>query len=608
MNQTFFARISSGSLTTPESDLTLIKTNWFHLEGRESPTLKVLTIGNITVVLAGVIYGPYPSETSQRQETLIFDLYSRSGIEGLNGLKGQFACFIIDWQQESIFVMGDVTGGRKVFYTYEKEGYVVSTKLFPIAEALAEFPNPDLEVRDFILIYGFAPLSRTVYSDIRRTLAGEYLQLKDAKIKSSNFHKNDIGSSRFQDSVDEIQELEVQKELERRLRKVTNEITSGHDKIAVFLGGFDSALVAALAKQTNKEVVALTFKYENSTFNQKNISEVVDALGIEHHWVPISAEMIGKGLETFPHLFDRPTNWPNYLIQTTELANFAKALGCTVILTGDGCDEVFLGYPGIYRGSKFFDGDVQWGSLPTKILTSSLLSSFGERYFGHVYRLLLRVSRNKSLPKKTRLYLMYRILDENTLHYFFNEPLKSIEARVESTRSMVMKSIRNSFDTTQLAYEGRDNIVPNRLKLVGLMDSTGIPTYSPYLDPSIREYVSTLPEKLLRPNSKAKKTSLGKDILLRMANRAGLLPEKVIYQPKHAAVDGPLDFWYSNELSKQVEISLRGLNENISHKVLKSFTRKLFIETVYAKFFSVDSITSHATSMLVTYSSFFVKK
>jgi hypothetical protein len=147
-------------------------------------------------------------------------------------------------------------------------------------------------------------------------------------------------------------------------------------------------------------------------------------------------------------------------------------------------------------------------------------------------------------------------------------------------------------------------VSPNKNKLVGSSDQSGIAILSPYLHPGLKAFASSLPEKLCRPDESTPSNVTGKFVLMKMAQRKKLLPEKVIYQAKVAGVDGPIDGWYEKELNSDVYELLEGLPFEADRKYLRHLARITAAESIFKNKVMVDKVISHALSLLITYARF----
>jgi len=582
--------------TKPDEDI-LFRDGYCTVYGVGSRNLSVYEDDNVFLALTGIVYRDVSDECKKTDAEYVYLDFVNSN----SAAYGHYVIICYDKNLQTTTSFGDRKSGRKVFY-FQEQGYCgVSSKLKIIVDKglVGRERNNDFE--KFALIYGYFPGENTIYKGIQRTRKNELVDV-------SSCHSLSVSElltppPKYLDTT--VGELsQVKDKLYESLLRVTEESLMGSDSVAVLLGGFDSALMASLAVRLGKRVKGYTFKYASAEHNQKNVDSVIEALGIEHEWVEIDSDVIKSGYENYSDYFDRPTNWPNYVMQTNYLTSKIVRDGFTKCITGDGCDEIFLGYPGIYRGAKVFSREYRGLGGVIKSLKRILESSYLERKLGHVYRLAHRLLSNLSIDRVSRLYYMFRILDESTLKSLFSWDKKSVRAQVAS----VMDSYRaelGKFSDTILAYEGRENIIPNRLKITGAMDAYDVSIYSPFMHPEVRDYVRAIPESMLRPSGEGKRDSLGKYVLLEMAVEKDLLPANVVYQPKHAAVDGPLDRWYDEEIRS----TLTGLISNIDHvgssRFLNSLLEEKAIEKLYKKHLSVDSISSHAASLLSTYGSFF---
>jgi hypothetical protein len=156
----------------------------------------------------------------------------------------------------------------------------------------------------------------------------------------------------------------------------------------------------------------------------------------------------------------------------------------------------------------------------------------------------------------------------------------------------------------RLAYLGKAAVSPNRNKMVGSSDATGIAILSPYMHPGMKELALGLPEDLCRPSETTASKVTGKYILMRMAETQGLLPKEVIYQPKMAAVDGPIDDWYAGPLRTTIGELLDGLPFAPNLDYVRALLRPKLAETMFRRYFMTDKVISHAVSLLATYSRF----
>jgi len=118
-------------------------------------------------------------------------------------------------------------------------------------------------------------------------------------------------------------------------------------------------------------------------------------------------------------------------------------------------------------------------------------------------------------------------------------------------------------------------------------------------------FARCIPDTLCRPDEESKSKVTGKYILMKMAEKKGLLPYDCIYQEKVAAVDAPIDDWYEGPLKPGLLKILKGLPFPFNSRYVEEMMRQKAIEKLYKKHLAPDQIcSSHTISLLCTYASF----
>jgi hypothetical protein len=156
----------------------------------------------------------------------------------------------------------------------------------------------------------------------------------------------------------------------------------------------------------------------------------------------------------------------------------------------------------------------------------------------------------------------------------------------------------------RLAYMGKSAVSPNRNKMVGSSDRSGIALLSPYMHPGMKHLSLSLPEALCRPNQTTRSKVTGKYILMKMAEEKQLLPVEVIYQRKVAAVDGPIDSWYAGALRPLMLQLMEGLPFEHSRSYANTLLDEKLSETLFKRYMMTDKVISHAASLVATYATF----
>jgi len=518
-----------------------------------------------------------------------------SEAKGGNDLQVRGFCTVVVLRKEAISFYTDLDSYRSVYILQNSKGFLIGSSIPLIRKSIGSLSLNE-EFLDFSLVYGFFPGNETVLSGVKRYLGGDLIVMENGEISTAKIAPKDITP------IEEMSFNDARDKLIQELRSSIASYRSVAQKAGILLGGVDSALIAAIAKEQGFDVTTYTFYYEDESFNQDKVNELVEMWDLKHKWVKIDAEVIKQGLQSYAEVYSQPTNWPNYLIQSTHLAEHIKKDGIQVCFTGDGCDTLFQGYPGVYRSANFFDKSLFLAK------TLGLLKVFAdwapiERKFGHIYRLFMRVYRNSKIKDSVqKIFLMYRINDEKTISRITGKPAVDIERSVSKAAEKATEKVRAQ-SISKLAYMGRSNMGPNRAKINGIIDETGIKLFSPYMHYKIKGFASGLPDSYFRPQNEGvskEVKEIGKYILTEGIIKEGLLTPDIVFQPKVAAVDAPIDSWYENELKKFVSKKLLASNIIVNKKHALSLLEPKLAEKLYGKYISYDTITSHALSLWLT--------
>ncbi|MEP2988393.1 MAG: asparagine synthase-related protein [Parasphingorhabdus sp.] len=564
--------------------------------------------GTLTLAYLGTIFPPVEgwstdnSTLDNPDDTAAFllSLYKEIGDTFLNGMNGQFTVAIHDSKNGELRFTSDPLGGRS-FYIYRNDGLtLVSSNIGLLSAMLGDKVEINKKHEDFMLLYGFYPSGTTVYQDIHIQKPGEIVITTGQKsdIASVNPPAHDDLSDLPQTADDAIEAL-----YEVFLSSTRAMLPSPGTKVAVLLGGFDSALVAALIHKLGYEVETYSFYYSESSYNQPHTDTLVKQLGIKHHWIDISRDVIEAGMERFAKTFNQPTNWPNYVIQTALLCERIREDGIEICYSGDGCDAVFLGYPGTYRRARVVNALPSLPKPVHKALVSLAARPSAERKFGHPYRVTMGLLRGLSRSSVARDFLSFRTMDELTLEQLHKDPSYQVDAGIEQLVEDLAAS-HEALPTMRRAFLGKAAVSPNRSKMLASADMTGVPILSPYMHPDLKRLAVSLPVNLMRPGNGEEVTVTGKFILMRMAEDKGLLDPEIIHQPKMAAVDAPVDDWYAGPMRGVMKQWLGDLPFEQNDDYIDRLLDEKGAENLFKKHIMTDKVISHAPSLLATYSRF----
>nr|WP_294916145.1 asparagine synthase (glutamine-hydrolyzing) [uncultured Neokomagataea sp.] len=205
--------------------------------------------------------------------------------------------------------------------------------------------------RDELLQLQFTTGPKTIFPGIRRVLPGETLRIVDGRIVESR--KRDPLVEAELKPVESLTDAQALKRLDQALTDSVLAHMRADVPLGLFLsGGIDSsALLAAAHRLGLPRLQAWTARFETGSTaavadETAHAAALAGHVGAEHHILSITPEMVWRDLPKIVAAMDDPT--ADYaIIPTWFLAQEARK-AVTVLLSGEGGDELFAGY-GRYR-------------------------------------------------------------------------------------------------------------------------------------------------------------------------------------------------------------------------------------------------------------------
>lgn len=271
--------------------------------------------------------------------------YEAYGISFLSRLNGMFALAIYDSREDKVILARDRIGKKPLYYYDDGSGNLIfASELKP----LLKHPDFRKEIRTDIisryLCYKYINAPDTIFANTYKVMPGEYIIWRDGGIKKQLYW--DVIERYLECSRKQIGDYEAAKEQLRELlqdavqKRLIADVATG-----TFLsGGIDSTLITALAQRVvEKPVKTFTIGFETEKENEAVYAkEVAQYLGTDHTELYLTERELFEAIEDLPRYYDEPfadsSQIPSMLV--SKLAR----QDATVILSGDGGDELFCGY------------------------------------------------------------------------------------------------------------------------------------------------------------------------------------------------------------------------------------------------------------------------
>jgi asparagine synthase (glutamine-hydrolysing) len=303
-------------------------------------------------------YPDYPYRSHSDVETIL-PLYLEHGAKAVEQLDGMFGLAIWDQRSQTLLLARDRAGEKPLFYTRVHGEVLFASEL----QCLLRHPDISRELDrvaiDEYLALGYVPEPRTPFAAIRRVPAGTYMLFRGNGEETVRYWD----ASKF--SIEPIDPAEAVRETQRLIENAVRKQVMSDVPVGVFIsGGLDSSILATLASQAIGVDRVHTF---SAQFAEESYDESGDAAVLARRMrtkhVPVRAdeETLTEALRNVTTRVAEPLADPA-ILPTFLLARTARE-HVKVILSGEGADELFGGYP-TYLGHKIAP---KYDALPSLI-------------------------------------------------------------------------------------------------------------------------------------------------------------------------------------------------------------------------------------------------
>ena len=350
---------------------------------------------------------------SAAEGEVLLEAYKRWGVEFVHRLRGMFAIAVKEG--DVLYLFRDRLGKKPLFFL-EGESFVFASEI----KALLPFLKQNRMNNDALLGYltYLAPTPPfTFFEGVKKLGAGEYLTCKAGKVEVKRYY--DILHVKPNIITSEDEALRV---LEKRLDEALELRLSAEAGIASLLsGGIDSAFLAANAKKKGMPLHTFTLGYnEYQNYDErKNASETAEFLGVKNSIVEIDRNRFIDASDEVLDTLDEPLNDPAAVPLYLLFEEIAKE-GYRVVMSGEGSDELFLGY------RQYFEYlDIQKASvlMHKNWLKKYFRANFSMNREWEWYKriwddsLLFRSSGEKFTDLQKNLLMRQNVKDDSSLEY-----------------------------------------------------------------------------------------------------------------------------------------------------------------------------------------------
>lgn len=461
--------------------------------------------------------------TTETDSEVLIHLYEDCKTEMVKKLRGMFAFAIWDKNEKTLFAARDHFGIKPFYYTQVEKDGQQSLIFGSEIKSLLMHPNFKKEVNKHALkpylTFQYSVLDETFFKGVFKLKPGHFMVYKDGKVRVEKYWDVEFK----QENID-------LKESVNRIKDAVSESVEAHSHSEVPLGSFlsggvDSSYIAKCLMP--QKTFSVGFEQEN--FDESDLAkDLSDILGIENVRKTITADECFEMLPTIQYHMDEPQSNPSS-VPLYFLSKLARE-HVTVVLSGEGADEIFGGY-------EWYDDDPKlkkYKKLPAFIRKPVAKVAQKMPYFRGRTTLI-----RGGAPVEDYFIGQAQIFEEREAVDILKAPYKKSPSVREITKPVYDK-VKNQDDVTKKQYLDLKLWLTGDilLKADKMSMAHSIELRVPFLDKEVMKVAESIPTKYKVNDENTK-------VALRYAAKEVLPEEWAKRQKKGFPV--PIRFWFKEQ-------------------------------------------------------------
>lgn len=478
---------------------------------------------------------------SNTDTEVILRLFEQQGTESISELNGMFAFVIWDSFKSELTLTRDPFGIKPLFYYDDGYNFWFASEIKALLQSRAVEPEPDHHALHRYLQFDYIPGDITAFKGIREVRPGYWMKID----RNGRHRPRSYWSWPSKTVLSPSKAGSVSESLALLRQAVKRQLISDVPVGVMLSGGLDSSALTALMAEIrgNSDFHTFSLAFDEPSFDESRYARMVaERIGTSHHIIAVGPDSVWSAIRKQVAYIDEPYA-DGSAIPTFLLARKAREY-VTVLLAGEGGDEVFAGY----------DTHLAYKVRELYLKFPGLLRRFLAGMAGR-----LPVSHRKlSLEFKLKRFVKAAENDPAGSHFYWRavaspELIAEITGSFPSSEDQGEKIFRRAYSATpphdpigrlsiiDCLYHLPDDLM---IKCDRMTMAFSLETRVPYTDLDLVRFALSLPDSIRLPGRRKK-------YLLREAMK-GILPPQVINKKK-VGLEMPYSGWFCCEWRKRAE-------------------------------------------------------
>ncbi len=490
---------------------------------------------DILIVFNGEIYNFQELKIEESLECktesdteILIRLYQKYKEKFLNKLNGMFSFCLYDIKQDQYFCARDRYGKKPFFYYHKNGKFIFSSSINSIIKILEKTPSLNKVALSQYMQYFVALGENTFYNDIQALESSTYFILKGEELKKKKFYKINT-YKRIKDEKSALEGIE-----DLLFKSVKSRLIGDVEVGSLLSGGIDSSLISALYSNiSGKKINTFSVGYdEYKNYCELDYAKITaDHINSNHNPIVIGKSDFFEYFEDTLSALEEP-HADSAAIPLNILTNKIHKSGIKTVLSGEGSDELFLGYDNYSKFLSYYEFEKTLSSGQNEFLNS-----------------IISALQNNT---KESEYLR-RIVKKQTLYNSFGEVYSDIQKKKLFKKVPTFKSEKPKKDPVDwMSYIDLKiwlgEALLSKVDRISMRNSLEVRT--PFLDFNLVDYVFSI-------QSDIKIGDTNKYLLKKIASK--YIPESIINRTKKG-FNSPFNEWIHEEYKDSILTTILKVN------------------------------------------------
>jgi asparagine synthase (glutamine-hydrolysing) len=469
-------------------------------------------------------------------------LYEEYGASFPALLRGMFAIGVWDVRERKLLLVRDRLGIKPLYYWDDGSSFVFASEIKAMLFSGLVERDVDLQALSDYVTFRYVPAPATLFKGVKKVPQGHVIT-----VDAGGTAESDYWDFNFEPGP-ACSDDEAVERLDEMLRECVNmRLMSDVPLGALLSGGIDSSMIVSyMSRLIDRPVKTFSVGFESAgPLSELPYARTVsEKFGTEHYEIVVGFEDVVEHLSGLVWHQDEPVTEPA-AIPTFMVSKLARE-HVTVVLTGEGADELFAGYP--QYGLEDWSG--RYRRVPGWIRDRFIRPAVSSLPFA--FRRLRVVERSMGIDSDADRWSSWfaGFCGEEKRSLVSPELASSVEDLTgERVFDRHVSRLGDAHPVEKMLYADTKVWLPDDLlmKMDKMSMAASLEARVPFLDHELVEFAAGLPLRLKL------KGLQGKGILRRLAR--GVLPHEIIKRKKVGFVV-PINVWFRGELKPLLESML----------------------------------------------------